>query len=153
VDRALRSGARRELSRNSPITRPTAPASIRITLAVWISNPATVAFDRKRQDRAKRDQEDRCSDRHRSHLPGTVGNKTMQPARPRFSASDLGNGRGPGQTAAHDALQQLDWAIGYLHGIRKVQIARALARNRSHIRSALMKRDEGPLPTQATNQT
>jgi hypothetical protein len=25
--------------------------------------------------------------------------------------------------AADDALQQLDWAIGYLHGIRKVQIA------------------------------
>jgi hypothetical protein len=29
--------------------------------------------------------------------------------------------------AADDALQQLDWAIGYLHGIRKVQIARCRA--------------------------
>ena len=55
--------------------------------------------------------------------------------------------------AADDALQQLDWAIGYLHGIRKVQIARALARNRAYIRRELMKRDEEPLPTQATNQT
>jgi hypothetical protein len=55
--------------------------------------------------------------------------------------------------AADDALQQLDWAIGYLHGIRKVQIARALARNRAHIRRELPKRDEQPVPTQTTNQT
>ena len=27
--------------------------------------------------------------------------------------------------AAEDALQQLDWAIGYLHGIRKTEISRA----------------------------
>jgi len=35
--------------------------------------------------------------------------------------------------AAEDALQQLDWCIGYLHGIRKTGISRALARNRSQI--------------------
>ena len=55
--------------------------------------------------------------------------------------------------AADDALQQLDWAIGYLHGIRKVQIARALARNRARVRRELMERDEQPVPTQATKQT
>jgi hypothetical protein len=55
--------------------------------------------------------------------------------------------------AADDALQQLDWAIGYLHGIRKVQIARVLARNHAHIRRELMQRAEEPLPTQTTNQT
>jgi len=55
--------------------------------------------------------------------------------------------------AADDALQQLDWAIGYLHGIRKVEIARALARNRAHIRRELMHRAEESLPTQATNET
>lgn len=55
--------------------------------------------------------------------------------------------------AADDALQQLDWAIGYLHGIRKVQIACALARNRAHIRRELMQRAEEPLPTQTTDQT
>jgi hypothetical protein len=54
--------------------------------------------------------------------------------------------------AADDALQQLDWAIGYLHGIRKVQIARVLARNRAHIRRELLQRAEEPLPTQTTNQ-
>ena len=49
--------------------------------------------------------------------------------------------------AAEDALQQLDWCIGYLHGIRKVRISRALARNRSVIRTTLMDRPEEPLPT------
>jgi hypothetical protein len=55
--------------------------------------------------------------------------------------------------AAEDALQQLDWVIGYLHGIRKIEISRALARNRSYIRTRLMKRDEEPLPTQQSTQT
>jgi hypothetical protein len=55
--------------------------------------------------------------------------------------------------AAEDALQQLDWAIGYLHGIRKVEISRALARNRSYIRRRLMGQSEEPLPAQRTNDT
>jgi hypothetical protein len=56
--------------------------------------------------------------------------------------------------AAEDALQQLDWAIGYLHGIRKTQISKALAKNRSVIRRQLMGRqEEEPLPTQQTDQT
>jgi hypothetical protein len=55
--------------------------------------------------------------------------------------------------AAEDALQQLDWVIGYLHGIRKVDISRTLAKNRSHIRTQLMERDEQPLPTQESDET
>jgi hypothetical protein len=55
--------------------------------------------------------------------------------------------------AAEDALQQLDWAIGYLHGIRKTEISKALAKNRSHIRTQLMDRSEQPVPTQQTDQT
>jgi hypothetical protein len=55
--------------------------------------------------------------------------------------------------AAEDALQQLDWAIGYLHGINKTGIARALAKNRSFIRQSLMDRPEEPLPTQETDET
>ena len=39
--------------------------------------------------------------------------------------------------AAEDALQQLEWCIGYLHGIRRIRIARALARNRRQIRAFL----------------
>jgi hypothetical protein len=55
--------------------------------------------------------------------------------------------------AAEDALQQLDWCIGYLHGIRKVDVSRALARNRSYIRSKLLKRGEEPLPAEQTRET
>jgi hypothetical protein len=55
--------------------------------------------------------------------------------------------------AAEDALQQLDWAIGYLHGIRKVEISKALAKNRSYIRRELMGRSEQAMPTQQTEQT
>jgi hypothetical protein len=54
--------------------------------------------------------------------------------------------------AAEDALQQLDWCIGYLHGIRKVDISRALAKNRSHIRTQLLQRPEEPAPAQETDE-
>ena len=55
--------------------------------------------------------------------------------------------------AAEDALQQLDWVIGYLHGIRKLDISRALAKNRSYIRTRLMQREEEPLPTQQSGES
>ena len=55
--------------------------------------------------------------------------------------------------AAEDALQQLDWAIGYLHGIRKTEISKSLAKNRSCIRSQLMGRSEQPVPSQETRET
>ncbi len=55
--------------------------------------------------------------------------------------------------AAEDALQQLDWCIGYLHGIRKTEISRSLSRNRSHIRSELLKEAEQPLPSSDTDET
>ena len=55
--------------------------------------------------------------------------------------------------AAEDALQQLDWCIGYLHGIRKVGISRALARNRSQIRTQLMEVPEQPLPAEETDES
>jgi len=54
--------------------------------------------------------------------------------------------------AAEDALQQLDWTIGYLHGIRKTEISKALAKNRSYIRKQLMGQAEEPLPVQQTSQ-
>ena len=43
--------------------------------------------------------------------------------------------------------------IGYLHGIRKVDISRALAKNRTQIRIQLLRRDEQPDPAQQTDQT
>jgi len=54
--------------------------------------------------------------------------------------------------AAEDALQQLDWCIGYLHGIKKTRLSRALARNRSYIRTQLMGRAEEPVPSAVTNE-
>ena len=37
------------------------------------------------------------------------------------------------QEAADSALGQLEWIVGYLHKIRKPEIARALDRNRKQI--------------------
>jgi len=48
--------------------------------------------------------------------------------------------------AANDALQQLDWCIGYFAGIRKSKIANGLARNRSYIRERLMQEAAEPVP-------
>jgi len=52
--------------------------------------------------------------------------------------------------ASEDALQQLDWCIGYFHGSGKKGIARALSDNRSHIRRHMLQRSEQPVPTQRT---
>jgi hypothetical protein len=52
--------------------------------------------------------------------------------------------------AADDAFQQLDWAIGYLYGIRKRREARVLAMNRRVIRKRILERSEQPLPAEQT---
>ena len=54
--------------------------------------------------------------------------------------------------AAEDALQQLDWCIGYLHGIHKSKISTQLAKNRTHIKRNLMKEAQEPLPTEVTTK-
>jgi hypothetical protein len=54
--------------------------------------------------------------------------------------------------AAEDALQQLDWCIGYLHGIHKPQISARLAQNRQFIKEQLMKESTGPLPSAETSE-
>jgi hypothetical protein len=71
----------------------------------------------------------------------------------RSASSNNGNEADRYRQAADDALQQLDWAIGYLHGIRKVEISRALARNRTVIRRRLLDEPEQPLPAQQTTGT
>ena len=52
--------------------------------------------------------------------------------------------------AVEDLSQQLDWSIGYLHGIRKHQVASVLAKNRSFIKRELLKQKTEPLPTEQT---
>jgi hypothetical protein len=92
--------------------------------------------------------------------PGHDEDIDSKPARrfqmPRNQRNSTSNGNGNEadryRQAADDALQQLDWAIGYLHGIRKMDISRALARNRSVIRERLHE-SEQPLPAQQTAET
>jgi hypothetical protein len=55
--------------------------------------------------------------------------------------------------ASEDALQQLDWCIGYLHGSGKKAVARAISKNREYIRTNLLKRSEQPVPSQETNES
>ncbi|MDQ4115011.1 MAG: hypothetical protein M3306_28535 [Actinomycetota bacterium] len=55
------------------------------------------------------------------------------------------------RTATEDALQQLDWCIGYFVGCGKSGLARSLGANRAYIRRHLLKRAEQPVP--ADNQT
>ena len=55
--------------------------------------------------------------------------------------------------AAQDALEQLDWCIGYLHGIHKTSISAQLAKNRAHIRRELLREAEQPVPSQTTRET
>ena len=65
---------------------------------------------------------------------------------------------GPDETeryrqAAEDALQQLDWCIGYLHGIHKGKISTQLAKNRTHIKRNLMQHSAAPMPSEVTSET
>jgi hypothetical protein len=53
------------------------------------------------------------------------------------------------RSAAEDALQQLDWCIGYLAGCQKGRVAKVLSANRSHIRRQYLRRDEQAPPTQS----
>jgi hypothetical protein len=55
--------------------------------------------------------------------------------------------------AAEEALQQLDWCIGYLHGIRKGQISTRLAKNRDYIKRNMMKKETTPVPSATTSET
>lgn len=80
--------------------------------------------------------------------------KSRKPSSARKSSSARnGNEADRYRRAAEDALQQLDWAIGYLHGIKKTEISKALAKNRSYIRSSLMGEPDEPLPDQQTDET
>jgi hypothetical protein len=54
--------------------------------------------------------------------------------------------------AAEDALQQLDWCIGYLHGIRKSELSARLAQNRNYIKRHVMRKRSQPLPSSTTSE-
>ena len=50
------------------------------------------------------------------------------------------------RTAMEDALQQLDWCIGYFVGSNKQGLAKSLGSNRSYIRKHILTMPEQPLP-------
>ena len=66
-------------------------------------------------------------------------------------AEQNGNGRSAEadryRQAATDALEMLDWCIGYLVASHKDKIATRLAENRRYIKEHLMKEPEQPVPT------
>ena len=49
--------------------------------------------------------------------------------------------------AANDALQQLDFCVGFLAGANTGKVAESLARNRAYIREQLMGEAPEDLPT------
>ncbi len=51
------------------------------------------------------------------------------------------------RSAAEDAMQQLDWCIGYFAGSKKGELAHALSANRSHIRTQYLRREEQSTPS------
>ena len=51
------------------------------------------------------------------------------------------------EEAATQALEMVDWCIGYLVGIHKDGIASRLASNRRYIKEHLMKEPDEPVPT------
>ena len=53
------------------------------------------------------------------------------------------------RTATEDALQQIDWCIGYFVGCNKRHIAQSLGANRAYIRRHFLHRPEQSLPTHA----
>ena len=50
------------------------------------------------------------------------------------------------RSAAEDALQQLDWCIGYFTASKQGDVAKVLSANRSHIRREYMRRSAQEQP-------
>ena len=63
-------------------------------------------------------------------------------------ARDLNNDTERYKKAMDLAFQQLDWCVGYLHGIRKTKVSQALARNRLYIAEQIAEEREIKLPTE-----
>ena len=70
-----------------------------------------------------------------------------------MAEKDSSNGKGSSdqaeryKQAATDALEMLDWCIGFLVGIKKEGIASQIAKNRAYIREQLLHEPAEPVPT------
>ena len=87
-----------------------------------------------------------------SHQSAQDSQRNTQDAERRARIRELESQVERYRQASEDALQQLDWCIGYMHGSGKKAIARSLSKNRSYIRTHLMKRAEQPMPSQQTEE-
>ena len=56
------------------------------------------------------------------------------------------------RSAAEDALQQLDWCVGYFTAADKGKVARVLSANRAQIRKQYLHREEQWQPADAASQ-
>ena len=80
------------------------------------------------------------------------GNRTGMADNGKNEAARNGKGSSGGDAdryrqAATDALERVDWCIGYMVGTRKNSSAGALARNRKYIREQLLSEPAEPVPT------
>ena len=91
--------------------------------------------------------------RSRSSSSRSSGSRSSSSRSPARRTNNSSKNEEMYRRAAEDALQQLDWAIGYLHGIKKTEISKALAKNRSYIRKRMLGEPEEPLPTEQTDET
>jgi hypothetical protein len=89
---------------------------------------------------------------HNSHEGAQNSQRSTQDAQRRARIRELEEELERYRQASEDALQQLDWCIGYMHGSGKRGIAKALSHNRAYIRTELMKRAEQPVPSQNTDE-
>jgi hypothetical protein len=55
------------------------------------------------------------------------------------------------RSATEDALQQIDWCIGYFTGCNKTSIAKSLGANRAYIRKHILQREEQGMPSGSAN--
>ena len=82
------------------------------------------------------------------HKQAESAQRSAQDAQQRARIRELEDKVERYREASEDALEQLDWCIGYLHGTGKTAVSRSLARNRSHIRTHLLRRAAEPVPSQ-----
>ena len=93
---------------------------------------------------------------HAGRRSAEASRRSVEDRERRARIHELGSDVERYRQASEDALQQLDWCIGYLCGSGRIAVARSLSKNRSYIRTHLLKRAAEPLPTEqpeATQQT
>ena len=90
---------------------------------------------------------------HAGPRSAEASRRSVEDGQGRARIRELGNEVERYRQASEDALQQLDWCIGYLCGSGKSAVAKSLSKNRAYIRKYLLRRAEQPLPTEHPGPT